>query len=65
MPSDLKHLNKDITFNEEKNQKEEYDGELWKAAFDHISHNVEDNLEIVNSQPKLEVKINPKVSINR
>ena len=27
-PNDLKRVNKDITFNEEKNQKEEYDNEL-------------------------------------
>ena len=36
-PNDLKRVNKDITFNEEKNQKEEYDNELWKAAFYYIS----------------------------
>ena len=51
-PNDLKRVNKDITFNEEKNRKEEYDNELWKAAFYYISRNVEYNVEIVNSQPK-------------
>ena len=32
---------------------EECDNELSKAAFDYISQNVENNDEIVNSQPKL------------
>ena len=51
-PNDLKRVDKDITFNEEKNQKEECDNELWKAAFYYISRNVEYNVETVNSQPK-------------
>ena len=50
---DLKLVNKGKTFNEEKNQKEEYDNELWKATFDFSSQNVEYSDEIVNSQPKL------------
>ena len=29
-------------------KKEEYENELWKAAFDYISQNVEYNDEIVN-----------------
>ena len=33
-PNDLKRMNKDITFAEEKNQKEEHDNELWKVSFD-------------------------------
>ena len=45
----LKGINKDITFNEDKNQKEECDSELWKAAFDYISQNVEYNNEIVKT----------------
>ena len=32
---------------------EECDNELSQAAFDYISQNVENNDEIVNSQPKL------------
>ena len=52
-PKDLKRVNKDITCNEEKNQKEEYDNELWKTAFDHISQNVKYNDAILNPQPKL------------
>ena len=40
-PNDLKRTNKDITFNDEKNQQEEYDNELWKATFDYISQNFE------------------------
>ena len=51
--TDLKRVNKGITFNEEKNQKEEYDNELWKATFDFNSQNVEYSDEILNSQPKL------------
>ena len=50
-PIDLKHVNKHITFNKEKNQKEEYDNELWKANFDYNSQNFEYNDKIVNSQP--------------
>ena len=45
-PNDLKRVNKDITFNVEKNQKGESDNELGKAAFDHISQNIECNDEI-------------------
>ena len=64
---DLKSVNKDITFGEEKNQKEEHDNELRKSAFDYISQNFEYNDEIVNSQPKLRRsqrirKPNPKYS---
>ena len=51
-PIDLKRVNRDITFDEDKNQKEEYDNELWKGAFDCISQNVEDNDEIFNSQTR-------------
>ena len=52
-PRDLKHVNKDITFDKERIQKEEYNNELWKVAFDYISQNVEYKHEIVNSQSKL------------
>ena len=51
-PNDLKCVNKEVTFEEGKSQKEECDNELWKKAFHCISQNVEYNDEIVNSQPK-------------
>ena len=38
-------MNKGITFDKEKNQKEEYDNELWEGAFDYVSQNVEYNDE--------------------
>ena len=44
-PNDLKRVNKGITFDKEKNQKEEYDNELWEGAFDYVSQNVEYNDE--------------------
>ena len=50
-PNDLKRVKKDITFNVEKNQKGEYDNELGKAAFDHISQNIECNDEINSEFP--------------
>ena len=56
-PNDLKRLNKDITFDEEKNKKQEYEmscGKQLLIIFCFILYfAIECNNEIVNSQPKL------------
>ena len=49
----LKRVDNDITFDEEKNRNEGYDNELRKGAVDCISQNLEYNYAIVKLPAKI------------